>query len=58
MTQTAENMTRVSGYVSKRERAALEELAAEQNTSLNYLLRLAIRQFLGIDKPSREVERV
>lgn len=49
---------RISGWVSPREREAMEKRAEEEHTSLNLQLRLAIRQFVGIDKPDRQVERV
>jgi len=41
--------TRFTAYLSSRERELLTQAAKEQRTSLNFVVRIAIRQYLGID---------
>ena len=44
-------MTRFTAYMSVRERELLAAKAAEQHTSVNFLVRVAVRKYLGITKP-------
>lgn len=41
---------RFTAWFSERERQLLDERAQELGTSTNYLVRIAVRQFLGLDK--------
>ena len=48
--QTSGEMCRFTAWLSERERQALDEMAAELNTSVNFIVRVAIRQYLGFTK--------
>lgn len=40
---------RFTAWFSERERKAIEARAGELNTSANYIVRSAVRQYLGLD---------
>jgi DnaJ-domain-containing protein 1 len=42
---------RFTAYLSERERDTLRERADELGTSENYLVRMALRSFLGLSTP-------
>ena len=45
-----EEMCRLSAWIPERQRQMLDRIAAEHDRSVNYLIRVAIQQFL--DSPS------
>ena len=47
--QPRPEMCRFTSWISEGERSGLDEMAREQNTSVNYLVRVAIRNLLGLD---------
>lgn len=48
-------MIRFTAWLSESERDALEDVAKEYGTSQNYIVRVAIRQFLGLDLPDTQM---
>lgn len=49
---------RFTTWLSESERDAIHQRATEQNTSDNYIIRMAIRAYLGMDNRTREAETV
>lgn len=43
-------MTRFTAWLSEREREALDKVAEEQNTSVNFIVRSALRQYPPIKR--------
>lgn len=43
-------MTRFTAWMTEREREALDKVAEEQNTSVNFIVRSALRQYPPIKR--------
>lgn len=54
----AVDMCRFTAWLSETERGKLDEIARANGTSVNLLVRLAIRQFVGLPTPPSQLSHV
>jgi hypothetical protein len=49
---------RFTAYISETEDKGLRDLAAQEGTSVNYIVRCGIRYLLGLDVPSWYIKHI